>query len=163
MFYAHGCLALAEKILDKNRSIEIKIKKETDAFEPLFLDQITKRWEDDACTPLFVCEGSANEKKTAIREKIYFQNVWDVALKRLYKKNIAIYGVKFRKEDAHIIQKLKKIQLKLIAISVTDLDDSETSQQYVDRIKKLFDSKKFSITEQLIFYNAQISGCWNNP
>ena len=74
VFYPHGNLALAATL----SGAEYKIQVEGDAL----LETVFDHWRNDS-TPLFVSEGTTEQKRAAIRRSPYLSTVYDEVLREL--------------------------------------------------------------------------------
>jgi len=93
VFYPHGNLVLATNFLGQ----ETKICSDQQAD---LLENIVRRWEIEDSTPLFVSEGSTDQKLGAIHRNGYLRMIYNDVLGRLPEKRaICIYGWSMSLQD----------------------------------------------------------------
>jgi hypothetical protein len=150
VFYPHGNL-----ILGTGRNSQIsKIVSEEHAD---LLETITKQWTH--CTPLFVSEGSSEQKDMAIHRHSYLQFVLTNVLPRVkWEGSFACFGWSMSPQDKHLLDALGKNRPKRLAISVyTQSPNWENCFKEVQR--KLSVTYGFRDTE-IIFFDSESENCW---
>lgn len=149
VFYPHGNLALARK--KDGREQKYKAAKDKDLLESIF-----QTWESAKSSPLFVCEGSAEQKKIAIKSSGYLQCVYSEVIPKMG-KSLAIYGWGMGDQEQHIIDQIKRANLKKVAISVFRND-----RNFQEKAQLLLHSININ---EIYFFDAESPGCWihQNP
>jgi hypothetical protein len=177
IFYPHGNLILAyDKILN-----EVKLKANSDNL----IESITREWKSENYNPLFISEGSSQQKINAIQRSTYLNTVYRNILPRLAQatsfnhypyqiepsaitgdtkyllkcKTLVIYGFGFGEQDKHILDKILMthplFRVTCIAISVYNNDMS-----YCHYIVSLLRNYKKNL--HIYFFDSKSQGCWNN-
>lgn len=158
VFYPHGNLCLARGLSGNEFKITATPPTET------LLDEITRKWSEPDCLPLYVSEGTSRQKRAAIRRSDYLSNVYENVLTKIDETddgNLLVYGWSFGDGDDHILEALKENKFRTIAISV--YRGVETSEQQAfclevsAKIHKKFDDIK------LVFFDSQSAGGWIHP
>lgn len=119
------------------------------------LETIDNEWKQGNFSPLFIFENTTTAKEKAIRNSPYLNFIFEEILPTPeMRKTLVIYGSNFRKEDEHILKKLKENSyLKKIAISVYE-DGKE--QEFETRVR----SQLKCLNKELYFFDAD--SCWKN-
>lgn len=151
IFYPHGNLSLARNCTGQ----EIKIATSYGSVD--LLETITGEWSSGSCVPVFVSEGSYEEKVTAIRRSAYLTNVYEKALPKLG-ESLVVYGWSFGDRDQHILDKILTHPLKRMAVSVYTGQSVAKQQAFCHHVRKAVGQ---GVAVQ--FFDAQSPGCWNNP
>ncbi|MGY8682070.1 DUF4917 family protein [Bradyrhizobium sp. UFLA05-153] len=141
-FYPHGNLCLGTEA----EGGEIKIAAGGDNL----LQTITEQWEQGVVTPLFVSEGTTEQKLTAIRRSNYLSRVHIEVLGSLGDA-VAFYGLGFWPQDEHLVQRVAK-SAKKVAVSVYKGD-----QKMIERAS---DALKNTGIQKITFFDAQSPGAW---
>lgn len=145
-FYPHGNLVLARNNIGQETKIAAS------SFSAL-LATFREAWDD--ASPIFVCEGTASDKKQTIGNSSYLQRVYREVIPSL-SDSLVIYGWNMHTQDQHILDQLKLSKIKRVAISV-----HENNQKYAGCAYEKV--KAMGITdENITFFDAASSGCWNN-
>jgi len=152
VFYAHGSLILGRDAA----GIEQKIVRSATG---MMLDEIFTEWSSGALTPLFVSEGSANQKLATIRRSPYLSTVYNQLLCNFGSKNIAVYGMSFSDTDEHILQALQSAPPSTIAVSVYTGAPAPIQQAFCHRVLSRVQSFLGSNTD-VKFYAHDSPGCW---
>lgn len=155
VFYPHGNLVLASDFSGS----EVKICSDEHAD---LLDSIVKRWSLSDCTPLFVSEGTTNQKSQAIHRNAYLRTISNTVLPRLGKHQdpIAIYGWSIGDQDKHLLAAIGRNEPSRLAISVHMTSDSW--EDFCEHVRKaLSNTYGFAHTE-VAFYDSGSPDCWIN-
>jgi hypothetical protein len=145
-FYPHGNLVLHREGFSGERKIQ------TDDNANL-LEAILNKWEREDLSPAFVCEGIQDNKLEAISSCNYFERVFYEVIPSLT-ESLVVYGWGFGDQDEHIIKQLKKSGVRKVAVSIYG-DNQILAGQIEQKLADLG-------LEELVFFNAQSDGCWNN-
>lgn len=148
ILYPHGNLALCKGITGIERKIAAQYGDD-------ILNTIVRCWQTENYTPLFVSEGSADQKELSIRNSYYLSTVFEEALPE-GKESLVVYGWGIGENDEHILKKLSESKLKKVAISVYD-NDQEYCRLVRSKILNLCPTVK-----DIEFFHSDSSGCWNN-
>lgn len=165
VFYPHGNLILARNKREQEQKITITYADD-------LLEEILNKWKSGEYTPLFVCEGTQEQKRNSIRNSFYLTTISKNVLpilsfpifSSLFKQDIVIYGWNIGEQDEHILQSLlfksRYFSYNKIYISVFDKD-----QEYCNRVHDFIVERYQTIRKEkpkIIFFDSQSKGCWNN-
>ena len=163
VFYPHGNLLLAT-IIDIDRfGTEIKLCRSDE--KAMLLHGIIDEWKKGNVVPLFVSEGNTDTKLKAIKRSNYLQ----IAYSELEAccETVVLYGLSLN-DDEHILQAVIKSEPAKIAISVHtnsgDIDAKCNEMQYKVKKTCIQINRELNkhISPNIIFFNANSSGCWKN-
>jgi hypothetical protein len=143
-FYPHGNLVLARTAADE----EVKLQ----AGGSKLLDAILKHWESGEVLPIFVCEGTTEQKQRSISGSSYLRQIESKAFDEIG-ESIVIYGWSMGPQEQHISDRIVARRPKALAISVRN-----GNEQTIRRAKELFAGE----IEDLVFFDAQSPGAWAN-
>jgi len=150
VFYPHGNLVLANDLYGD----ELKLIR--GEYSNL-IDTIMSCWESGKYSPLFVSEGTAEQKLHAIYRSFYLSTVYESILPVLG-SNIVIYGWSISKPDKHILDALREGKINKIAFSVLK-NRPNIEQKCVEIENKL----KYSLNNEnieVLFFYAEGAECW---
>lgn len=145
VFYPHGNLVLARS----ETGAEVKLA----GGDERLLDVILDSWEGRGAIPLFVCEGTAEHKKSAIESASYLQRVYREVVPSL-SESLVIYGWNISVQDQHIIDQLRRSNITRVAVSVWNEDAG-----YMQRAEEAL--RGIGI-RNIHFYDSASEGCWIN-
>ena len=152
VFYPHGSLCIARDDFGN----ENKIAASTIAAD--LLSTITSTWVSESKVPVFVSEGTSQQKVAAIRRSHYLKSVYEDVLPALG-EGLVVYGWSFNEQDQHVLDAIKRT--KRMAVSVfTDQPDS-AQQAFCHHVLNAV-GRSLPGTEVTFFYSRS-PGCWNNP
>ncbi|MBE9572670.1 MAG: DUF4917 family protein [Proteobacteria bacterium] len=148
-FYPHGNLVLARR----KREYESKIVTGDNAN---LLEAIFKRWEAGNNVPIFICEGTSEHKKGAIRCTEYLERVYREVMPVLG-ESLVVYGWSFSDNDDHILSKLRhsRSNVRRVAVSVFN-NDLGFAQYAEDKLSGIG-------IKDVSFFDSASAGSWNNP
>ena len=147
-FYPHGNLVLARRDNDTEKKV---VAKEYNNL----LDTILNSWKNET-VPIFVCEGTDIQKRLTIESSSYLQRVYREIIPNIG-ESLVVYGWSMAEQDQHILDQFKRAKIQRVAVSV-----HENNQTYISIAKdKLI--KQGINEDNIVFFNAKSSGCWNNP
>lgn len=146
VFYPHGNLVLARDFDETERKIS------TGGFQGL-LDQILAEWESESTVPLFVCDGTSEQKVKSIGGSDYLQRVYREVLPAMG-DSLVVYGWAMGEQEAHILQKLTQGRPKRIAVSVY--------QQNEVYMRHVADKLREANLPEPVFFDSASPGCWHN-
>ena len=147
VFYPHGSLVLAR---DK-----IENEKKLSASQFSLLEGILEKWGQGSYVPLFVCEGTSEQKTKSIQGSYYLSTVYREVLTNL-PSNLVIYGWGFGEHDNHLLKRIAKSGIERIAVSVLGDD-----QAYCNRVSQIV-SDEMGKDCTVSFFDSNSTGCWNN-
>lgn len=147
VFYPHGNLVLARDFDETERKIS------AGGFQDL-LSQILDEWESEKTVPLFVCDGTSEQKVKSITGSSYLQRVYREVLP-VMGDSLVVYGWAMGEQEAHILQKLKQGNPKRIAVSV--YQENEAYMRHVS------DKFREAHLPDPVFFNSSSPECWCNP
>lgn len=146
-FYPHGNLVLARR----KTSLEGKISVQRTYN---LLEEIFDSWESGALVPIFVCEGTSAHKLNSIRDSSYLQRVYREVMPAVG-ESLVVYGWSMSAQDNHIVECLKKGNIRRVAFSVFS-DDQELAEEIEGRLTA-------AGVREVLFFDSSSEGCWNNP
>lgn len=150
VFYPHGSLITYRRSADyMERKLNLKNCEEKN-----LLDVILAYWEQGNGVPLFVSEGSAEQKKKSITSSSYLSTVFHEALPKCG-ESLVIYGWAISKQDKHLLMQLCHSGLRRVAASVYG-----GSQEIAESMAKTL---KGAGVHEVLFFDAQSPGCWIYP
>lgn len=167
VFYPHGSLVLARHIIQQ----EVKLTLNKDVLsssQPAdevkliastpndLLDHIKKSWLSGDYIPLFVSEGTSEQKVKAIENSHYLSIVYREVIPSIG-ENLTIFGWSFGKSDIHILRKLKESGVKRIAVSLYEGNQSDCIK--ITQMIHRYVRSDIKVT----FFDSKSNGCWNNP
>lgn len=147
VFYPHGSLALCRTKLEQERKIH--------GGEEGLLDAILDRWETEQVVPLFVSEGTSEQKVSSIRGSFYLSTIYREVLRGHY-PTLTIYGWSLSEHDVHILERMKVSGVKQVAVSVyqgRQADCANAARIIAD---------KLGADVVVEFFDSASEGCWIN-
>lgn len=146
VFYPHGSLILARDKIENERKISSNGLN--------LLEEILSKWEKGSYVPIFVSEGTTEQKIKSIQSSYYLNTVYREVLTSL-PADIVIYGWGMGEHDMHIIQRLSKSGISRVAVSVYGND-----QGYCNRVNQIL-KDAFGDKCEVVFFDCQSTNCWN--
>ncbi|GIX51806.1 DUF4917 family protein [Sphaerotilus sulfidivorans] len=147
VFYPHGNLIFCRTKLEEERKLHSNSTG--------LLQSVLSAWESEIYVPLFVSEGTKEQKIRSIQYSNYLSIVYREVLPAP-KYNLTIYGWAIGDHDIHVLKKLYDPLLNKIAVSVYGND-----QAYCNRIHTLV-KQELRHDIEVFFYDSRSPGCWNN-
>lgn len=145
VFYPHGSLVTA--LLDDHTEAKIAAGGEN------LLEQILRRWENGAAVPLFVSEGTAEQKRQSIVRSIYLSRVFREALPNSG-DSLVIYGWAISPQDSHILAQLSRSKTAPKRVAVSVYDSNQAS------VQKMEDALRAAGINDICFFDSKSPGCW---
>lgn len=155
VFYPHGSLAVARDYLGNETKLAVGPVAAGD-----LLETITRRWASGSYVPVFVSEGTSQQKVAAIRRSHYLMNVYQEVLSVLGEGLVA-YGWSFDERDQHVLDAIAKCPPKQLAVSVFTGQSDGDQQAFCHQVLKSV-GRSLGGTK-VFFFDSQSPGCWNNP
>lgn len=151
ILYPHGNLSLYKA---KSKT-ESRLVGQTDGL----LAALTRYWNYSGA-PLFISEGTSENKVQAIRASKYLSMVFDEYLPR-EKSNITIIGWGMGKQDTHILEKLKDSKCKKYAVGVyKGKRANKTIEKEITHFTEALEP--FINLNMVTFFDSSSAGCWAN-
>lgn len=147
VFYPHGNLALFRDVIDR------EFKHPPIEWGPGLLDSILDFWESGEVIPLFVCEGTKEQKVASIQSSYYLSTVYREVL-TYPNECLVIYGWGIGEQDEHILMQLRDSGVRRVAISVRN-----SSQGYCDHARSVI-RRFLGYHVEVYFFEADSPGCW---
>ncbi|QKI75786.1 DUF4917 family protein [Achromobacter xylosoxidans] len=147
VFYPHGNLVLCRNRIEEERKLR--------SGSASLLKAVLSAWQSEDYVPLFVSEGTKEQKVRAIRGSHYLSVVYREVLPAP-KLNLTIYGWDIGEHDIHILKRLYDPLLARVAVSVY-----ENNQAYCHRIRQLINQEMRDDIE-VVFFDSRSQSCWSN-
>lgn len=145
VFYPHGSLILARNVVE-----EVKLE----AGSGDLLRVILQQWESGNYIPLFVSEGTSNQKVKAIQNSHYLNTVYREVLPKVG-NNVTIYGWGFGEHDLHILSRISESDVTRVAVSVFGED-----QGFCSRVHQMI-RDHIGHDIEILFFDCASQGAWN--
>ena len=154
VFYPHGNLILATDFYGQ----EVKICSDDHAD---LLNTIVNRWSLADSTPLFVSEGTPEQKFHAIHRNGYLRTVFNSVLPKLgCQKPVAIYGWSMSEQDLHLLAAIGQNRPSHMAVSV--YLGSDRWQDFCTYVRQVA-NKTYGLNKtEILFYDSNSPDCWIN-
>lgn len=149
VMHPHGHLALCRNRIEQ----ESKIHARDSAG---LLETILWHWQGEQVVPLFVSEGTWQQKVASIQNSYYLSTVYREVLTEP-KDNLVIYGWGFGEQDLHLLQRMQGAGLRRVAVSVRRDD-----QVYCNRVFQTIQGI-LGWQIQVEFFDRESPGCWIHP
>lgn len=121
VFYPHGSLALCRNRVEQ----EFKIHSEGEGL----LEAILTHWHSELFVPLFVSEGTKQQKVSAIRNSYYLSTVYREVLNSP-QTTLVLFGWGLGEHDRHLLQRMRGTGISRVAVSVFRGDQSYCNYAY---------------------------------
>lgn len=146
-FYPHGNLVLHHHEFSSVKKIRAQPNGD-------LLESILDKWQKDDLAPCFVCEGTQESKMQSISGSDYLERVYYEVFTSMG-QCIVIYGWALAKQDEHLLKQLRQNNPSKIAVSVYKND-----KVFMGKATELLRSIGVS---DVIFFDSESPGAWNNP
>lgn len=151
VFYPHGNLVLASDTWGSERKIH--------AADADLLAAIFARWESGEMAPVFVSEGTPEQKMASIRRSAYLSTVYDRVLPRLG-GSIVFYGYAFGDQDRHLLNSILRGQPSRIAVSVDGALEGPELDELTAHIRREISDRMNGHAHEVEFFDWRQGGCW---
>lgn len=151
-FYPHGNLSLVRGSGAEFAGEESKV---VGAQGEYLLDAIVRKWEQ-GYQPVYVSEGTTNQKLTTIRRSSYLREVYANVLPTVG-KTLVVYGSSIQRNDEHIFSALGRGNVSKIAVSMYRPKNFITESDDIEYWLKRYSRNK---TIDIVFFDAESSGAW---
>ena len=149
IFYPHGNLCLAADVFGEEHKIHAHDHAQ-------LLDTVVGAWMTGDATPLFVAEGTTEQKQAAITRSPYLSAVSEDVLPAMG-ESLVIYGWKMGEQDEHILRAVAEGSVERVAIAVfTEAGDPEEKC----RLQKARARSVLGGRTQVVCFDSQSSGAW---
>lgn len=146
-FYPHGSLVLSRN----NVESECKVTGNGNGL----LEAILQAWQSEQVVPLFVSEGTSQQKINSIQNSSYLNTVYREVLTSL-EPSLVIYGWGLWEQDLYILQRIASSGVRRVAVSVYGND-----QVYCNRVSQII-QQTLGAQIQINFFHSNSPGCWHN-
>lgn len=146
-FYPHGSLVLSRNKIES----EFKVAGNGNGL----LEAILQAWQSERVVPLFVSEGTSQQKINSIQNSSYLNAVYREVLTSL-EPSLVIYGWGLWEQDLYILKRIALSGIRSVAVSVYGND-----QVYCNRVSHTI-QQILGAQIQLQFFHCNSSGCWNS-
>lgn len=144
VFYPHGSLALCRNKVED----EFKIHAEGENL----LEAILNAWKSEQVAPLFVSEGTRQQKVTSINNSHYLSTVYREVLKTP-RLRLVLYGWGLGEHDLHLLRRMRDTGIMRVAVSVFGRDQGYCNHAY-QAIQDALGPVRVD------FFDSESSGCW---
>lgn len=148
VFYAHGSLVLCRNPVEQ----ELKVHSR----DAGLLEAILQLWKSERVVPLFVSEGTWQQKVASIQNSYCLSTVYREVLKS-QRDTLVIYGWGFADQDIHLLQRMRDTGINRVAVSVFRGD-----QAYCNRVFQMIHDTLGAHVE-VEFFDSESPGCWTHP
>ncbi len=157
VFYPHGNLIFRRNIMGSESKI-----RANDKGTKRLLEVILESWKSEKFVPLFVSEGTTEQKIASIQNSYYLSTVYREVLTDPT-DSLVIYGWSLDDRDIHILERMSNSGIKRVAVSVHGKDDKFAYRDEVS--KKIRDAleKPDKDPIDIAFFDSESHGCWNKP
>ena len=144
VFYPHGSLALCRNAVEQESKIH-----NTGAG---LLEAILRAWRSEEVVPLFVSEGTMQQKVSSIQNSYYLATVYrEVLTSPRY--TLTLYGWGLGEHDRHLLKRMCRTGTQRVAVSVFRND-----QAYCNYAYQVIQDDLGPI--QVDFFDSESPGCW---
>ena len=150
VFYPHGNLILVRDMVEAESKIAVGSGD--------LLNSVLNTWLSENYVPLFVSEGTSEQKVKTIRNSNYLSTVYREVLPTLPSK-LVIYGWGFGEHDLHILRQIKLANVKTVAISLYMRSSMDVPQDFIINAYKVV-REELGPEVEVIFFDSKSPGCW---
>ncbi|EFR60322.1 DUF4917 family protein [Veillonella sp. oral taxon 158] len=156
LYYPHGNIVLC---VDSNGE-EQKIRCSEGN---TLLQEILNTWEGaNQLYPLFICEGTSNEKVKGIYRNYYLTYVYKKILPNL-PSNIVCYGWSLSENDEHILKQILKDSQRSLKFLISIRTDEKTPLQVETECTNIKNRiTNINSRTEVHFFDKSDEGCWLN-
>jgi hypothetical protein len=146
VFYPHGSLALCRDAVEQ----EFKIHNSNS--EAGLLEAILQEWCRERVVPLFVSEGTMQQKVSSIQNSYYLSTVYREVLTS-QRDTLTLYGWGLGEHDRHLLKRMRGTGIQRVAVSVFRGD-----QGYCNYAYQVVQDDLGPVPVD--FFDSESSGCW---
>nr|WP_267118775.1 DUF4917 family protein [Xanthomonas sacchari] len=144
VFYPHGSLALCRDAVEQ----EFKIRNAGTGLLEAILDE----WRSERVVPLFVSEGTTQQKVLSIQSSYYLSTVYREVLTS-QRTALTLYGWGMGEHDRHLLKRMRETGIHRVAVSVFRGDQGYCNYAY----QTLQDDLG---PVHVDFFDSESPGCW---
>lgn len=162
IYFLHGNLVLGKDIYGN----EFKILAQNNGVyhQTPLLDTIINQWQNKNVIPLFISEGSSEQKLSAIRKSSYLNIAYNKLRSCcLFNNLIVFYGFNFSDNDNHILESIGRGRRHgkcIIFVSVYTEVSENLQQEFCHKVMSKIE--KYLPKSEVYFYDSKSKDCWNN-
>ena len=154
VFYPHGNLVLATDLFGLEHKIVRDESKD-------LLEKVVSKWESGDYTPLFVSEGTSEQKLQAINRSSYLSSVYRCLFEDLGSR-IVIFGWSIGDQDEHILKTIcSNDDIETLAVSVV-MSDGENIESKCTHVEKKIRETMGDNGFEVLFFDSKSKGCLVN-
>ncbi|MCO6055783.1 DUF4917 family protein [Pseudomonas sp. MOB-449] len=147
VFYPHGSLALCRDAVEQ----EFKVHTAGAGL----LEAILEEWRSERVVPLFVSEGTMQQKVSSIQNSYYLSTVYREVL-RSPRATLTLYGWGLGEHDRHLLKRMHGTGIQRVAVSVFRGDPAYRNYAY----QVIQDDLGPTSVD---FFDSESPGCWIHP
>lgn len=144
VFYPHGSLALCRNAVEQ----EFKIHSDGENL----LAAILQAWSSERVVPLFVSEGTMQQKVSSIQNSYYLSTVYREVLTSR-RTTLTLYGWGLGEHDRHLLQRMRESGVQRVAVSVF-----RGNQAYCNHAYQIIQDDLGRV--DVDFFDSESEGCW---
>lgn len=144
VFYPHGNLALCRNAVEQ----ELKIH----SVGAGLLEAILQAWRSERVVPLFVSEGTMQQKLASIQNSYYLATVYREVLTS-QRSTLTLFGWGLGEHDRHLLKRMRGTGVQKVAVSVFRDD-----QVYCNYAYQIIRDDLGPV--QVDFFDSESPGCW---
>lgn len=112
--------------------------------------------------PLFVSEGTSQQKLKKIRHHAYLEHSFKSFHTIMEQKNQAlfVYGHSLAKNDEHILKKIGRGKLPCVYLSIYGDPTSDTNKRIINTAESIKNMRKVSYPLEIKYYDAESAKVW---
>ena len=153
VFYPHGNLALAADL----PGAEFKIRTHAGG---ALLDTVFDTWRAGDTTPVFVSEGTSQQKRVAIRRSPYLSTVYEEVLPDLG-ESVVVFGWSMSENDDHLLNAVCRGDAWRFAVA---LDPAAPNRdEFVATVRRKLSEQLRRNRFELTFFDRGSQHCWIAP
>ena len=144
VFYPHGSLALCRNVVEQ----EFKIHSAGAGL----LEAILQAWSSEQYVPLFVSEGTMQQKVSSIQNSYYLSTVYREVL-TAQRLTLTLFGWGLGEHDRHLLKRMRGTGIQRVAVSVFRGD-----QVYCNYVHQIIRDDLGLV--HVDFFDSESPGCW---
>lgn len=145
VFYPHGSLALCRNAVEQ----ELKIHN---AGAGGLLEEILQAWCSEKFVPLFVSEGTMQQKVSSIQNSYYLSTIYREVLTS-QRVTLTLYGWGLGEHDRHLLKRMRGTGIQRVAVSVF-----HGNQSYCNYAYQVVQDDLGPV--HVDFFDSESPGCW---
>lgn len=144
VFYPHGSLALCRNAVEQESKIH--------SAGAGLLEAILQAWRSEEVVPLFVSEGTMQQKVSSIQSSYYLATVYREVL-RSPRYTLTLYGWGLGEHDRHLLKRMRGTGIQRVAVSVFG-----GNQAYCNYAYQVIQDDLGPV--RVDFFDSESPGCW---